>query len=205
MDQVIVATDDERIRDVIVEFGGEVRMTGAQHQCGSDRAAEVAADLDCAVVVNLQGDELGILPEMITQAIALLDEAPECAMASLAAAIVTSEELADTNVVKVVVDASWNALYFSRCPVPFVRDTANPLADSPVKHLKHIGIYAFRRPSLLEYASFGPHPLEQAEKLEQLRALAHGYRIRIGLTPHHTLKVDTPEDFAVFVEAFKKQ
>ena len=203
--RVIVATDDERIRKAVEEFGGEVCMTSPQHHCGSDRAAEAAAGLEESVVINLQGDEPGILPAMITRTIALLEEDSECVIASLAARVETQEELDDPNVVKVVVDDSWRALYFSRSPVPYVRDAAAPLAESPVAHLKHIGIYAFRRPFLLEYARFGPHPLEQAEKLEQLRALAHGYMIKIGLTEHQTLRIDTPEDFEAFAEACNRR
>ena len=205
VNQVIVATDDERIYAVVQAFGGEARMTAAHHRCGSDRVAEVAAHLSQSVVVNLQGDEPSIRPQMITQVIELLDQAPECAVATLAARVETEQELADANVVKVVLDESSRALYFSRAPIPFVRDAAAPLADSPVPHLRHLGIYAYRRPFLLEYAHFGPHPLEEAEKLEQLRILAHGHMIAVGLTEHRTFKVDTPEDFDAFIEEFKRR
>ena len=200
---VVVATDDDRVREAVERFGGEVRMTGAQHQCGSERSAEVAAGLENPVVVNLQADEPGILPEMIGQTVELLESDADCVMSTLAARLEAPKDLADPNVVKVVVDAAWRAIYFSRSPIPYVRDSDDPLADSPVPHLKHYGIYAYRRSFLLTYARLGPHPLEQAEKLEQLRALAHGYMIKVGLTRHQTLKVDTPEDYQIFVESFK--
>jgi len=200
VNRVIVATDDERIRKAVLAFGGEVRMTSAGHRCGSDRVAEVAADLDHDVVVNLQGDEPAIPPEAITQTVNLLAEDAECVIGTLAVKIESEEELADPNAVKVVVDNAWRALYFSRSPIPHVRDTATPLADSPTPHLLHVGIYAYRREFLLRFASLPPHPLEQAERLEQLRALAHGYRIKVALTPHRPMKVDTPEDFRVFCD-----
>ena len=205
VNEVIVATDDDRIREAVEGFGATARMTAADHHCGTERVAEVAADLEQPIVVNLQGDEVGILPEQITRTIELLDEDRECVISTLAHRIATQQNLDDSNVVKVVVDGSWRALYFSRSPIPFVRDAASPLEESPIPHLRHIGIYAFRRPFLLEYAAFGPHPLEEAEKLEQLRALAHGYMIKVGLTEHATLKVDTPEDLDAFVEAFKRR
>lgn len=203
--RVIVATDDVRIREAVEAFGGEVRMTASRHRCGSDRSAEVAAGLDHRVIVNLQADEPGIAPELITRTIELLDEDRDCVMSTLAACIERQEELDDPNVVKVVVDASWQALYFSRSPIPFVRDSGAPLADSPLPHLKHLGLYAYRRPFLLEYARFGPHPLEEAEKLEQLRALAHGYMIKVGLTAYRTSKVDTPEEFEAFIREFDRR
>ena len=202
---VVVATDDKRIREAVEAFGGDVVMTSPDHECGSDRAAEAAADFDHPVVINLQGDEPGIRPEMIDRTVELLDEDRQCELATLAGRIDDAAELADSNVVKVVVDDSWRALYFSRSVIPFVRDAADPLKESPIPHLRHYGIYAFRRPFLLEYAAFGPHPLERAEKLEQLRALAHGYMIKVGLTPYRTCRIDTPEDFEAFVNEFKRR
>jgi len=202
VDCVLVATDDERIRDAVQAFGGETRMTSPTHHSGSDRAAEVARTLDHDVVINLQGDEPAVQPEMISQTIALLGQDPECAISTLAARIKDASELADPNAVKVVVDASRRALYFSRSPIPYVRGSATPLRDSPSPHLVHLGIYAYRRESLLEFARLGPHPLEKAERLEQLRALANGFRIKVGLT-QRTLKVDTPEDFKLFCASLK--
>ncbi len=136
--------------------------------------------------------------EMISTAIGLLDDDPECAIGTLAAPIESEDELADPNVVKVVVDERWRALYFSRAVIPHVRGATRPLHESPSPHMAHLGIYAYRRDSLLRYAAMPPHPLEQAEKLEQLRALACGFTIKVALTASRMHKVDTPEDFALF-------
>ena len=173
-------------------------MTSSQHRTGSDRCAEVARDLSHEVVVNLQGDEPAIRPDMISQTIALLSEDPQCVIATLACPIEDESELRDPNAVKVVVDSSGRALYFSRSPIPHVRDVTSQLDASPVPHLLHIGLYAYRREFLLHFTEMPMHPLEEAEKLEQLRALANGYIIRVGFVPHRTFKVDTPEDFETF-------
>jgi len=199
-ERVIVATDDDRIREAALEFGGEVRMTSPGHRSGSDRVAEIAAELDHDVVVNVQGDEPALRPQAIDRAIRLLAEDGECVIGTLAARIESEEELADPNVVKVVVDDAWRALYFSRSPIPHVRGSTAPVADSPAPHMIHVGVYAYRRDFLLRFAGLPPHPLEQAERLEQLRALANGYRIKVGLIPHRPMKVDTPEDFRVFCD-----
>jgi len=201
VDRVIVATDDERICAAVRAFGGEAQMTGAEHHCGSDRCAEVARKLDHDIIINLQGDEPSMRPEMIAQTIRLLDEAPDCVISTLACRIGEEADLTDPNVVKVVLDEASRALYFSRSPIPHVRGSSAPLRESPHPHLVHLGIYAFRRESLLTFSRLGPHPLEQAEKLEQLRALANGYRIKVGITAHRVAKVDTPEEFAAFCAA----
>ena len=195
---VLVATDDERIAQAVRGFGGEVHMTSAAHHTGSDRCAEAARALDHDVVVNLQGDEPAIKPDMITQTIRLLERDPECVISTLAARIDSEEELRDPGVVKVVVDTRGRALYFSRSVIPHVRGSDAPLRDSPAPHLRHYGIYGYRRDFLMSYNRLPPHPLEEAEKLEQLRALANGYKIAVGLTAHRMMKVDTPEDFAAF-------
>ena len=205
VDRVIIATDDERIEAAVQAFGGEAWMTAPVHPSGSDRCAEVARQLDHDIVVNLQGDEPAIRPDMISQTLKLLDEDAECVIATLACRIEDESELADPNAVKVVVDASSRALYFSRSPIPHVRGSHSPLRDAPLVHLVHVGIYAFRRQFLLEFSRLGAHPLEQAEKLEQLRALANGYRIKVGITPHRTAKVDTPEDFEAFCASRRDQ
>lgn len=205
VDRVIIATDDDRIKSAAEAFGAEVRMTAPDHPCGSDRVAEVARNLDHDVVVNLQGDEPSLPPAAISQAADLLAGAAECVMATLASRIEDEAELTDPNVVKVVVDASYRALYFSRSVIPHVRGATHPLRECPLPHLHHHGIYAFRREFLLEFRRLGPHPLEQAERLEQLRALAHGYMIKVGLMTHGVLKVDTPEDFEAFCAAQANQ
>jgi 3-deoxy-manno-octulosonate cytidylyltransferase (CMP-KDO synthetase) len=198
VDAVLVATDDDRIAEAVRGFGGEARMTSGRHNSGSDRCAEAARGLTHDVIVNLQGDEPTILPEMIAQTVSLLDDDAECVISTLASRIADEAELNDPGVVKVVVDELGRALYFSRSVIPHVRGSAAPLRDSPAAHLRHHGIYGYRRAFLLRYNQLPPHPLEEAEKLEQLRALAHGYKIKVGVTPHRTMKVDTPEDFKAF-------
>ena len=173
-------------------------MTSQEHCCGTDRCAEVARSLDHDVIVNLQGDEPDMRPDMIARTVRLLEDDPECVVATLACKIASDAELADPNAVKVVLDEASRALYFSRSPIPHVRGADSPLRESPVPHLLHYGIYAFRREFLLDFARYGPHPLEQAERLEQLRVLAHGRKIKVGLTAHRTHKVDTPEEFQAF-------
>ena len=201
VDCVIVATDDQRVARAVRAFGGNARITAPQHHCGSDRCAEVARRLDHPIVVNLQGDEPCMPPEMISRTIELLQQDDQAVIATLAAPINDPAELRDPTVVKVVLNEHGHALYFSRSIIPCVRDAQDPLRESPLPHLRHHGIYAFRRPFLLEYARLGPHPLERAESLEQLRALAHGYKIKVGLTAHRSMKVDTPDDFDAFCAA----
>jgi len=186
VDAVVVATDDERIAQAIERFGGIVRMTGSQHRTGTDRIAEVARDLPCDIVVNVQGDLPMIEPEMITEAIAPLTADPALVMSTLRQAIADASDFTNPNVVKVVVDAHDNALYFSRAPIPYQRDRATAF--------KHIGLYGYRRDFLLTFAALAPTPLERSESLEQLRALEHGFRIRAVETRFESIEVDTPED-----------
>ena len=205
VDRVVVATDDERIRRAVEAWGGEARMTSPSHACGSDRIAEVAKGLpEYGIVVNIQGDEPEILPSQIDQVVRLLKESDDCSMSTLVHVVDTPEELNDPNVVKCVCDARMRAIYFSRWPIPYVRDAADALAQSPTPHYRHIGIYGYRREYLIEFASAGHCALERAEKLEQLRALFHGHRIRVGVTDHRSIGVDTPEDFDAFCEAVRR-
>lgn len=192
--RVIVATDDERIRRVVEDFGGEARMTDPDHTCGTDRIAEVAEYIDADLVVNIQGDEPQIDPQQIEQTISLLREYPDAVMGTLAHPIKDAETWKDPNAVKVVVDDTQSALYFSRSPIPYVRDAEDWIKETPYKPLRHVGIYSFRRDFLLQYASMPPCPLEQAEKLEQLRALHAGYTIKVGITDRSAMGIDTPED-----------
>lgn len=201
--RVLVATDDERIAQAVRNFGGEVCMTSGAHHSGSDRCAEAARSLDNDVVVNLQGDEPTIHPDMIAQTVQLLHDDAECVISTIAGRIDSEEELLDPGVVKVVVDARGHALYFSRSVIPHVRGSVAPLRDSPAPHLRHYGIYGYRREFLMAYNRLPPHPLEEAEKLEQLRALANGYKIAVGLTEHKTMKVDTQEDFDAFCASLR--
>lgn len=189
---VIVATDDTRILDAVKGFGGEALMTSDAHKSGTDRLAEVAKGLKSDIIVNIQGDEPLIEPAMIDEAIRPLVEDSSIVMGSLKAEIRDGAELNNPNVVKVVVDRNDFALYFSRYPVPYFRD-ASPLSLL-TGHFKHIGIYVYRSDFLLQYATMPQTPLEEAEKLEQLRALENGYRIKVPTTRFQSIGVDTEED-----------
>ena len=194
VDAVIVATDDERIADVVKKFGGDVRMTRGTHLTGTDRIAEVAATLDCDLIVNLQGDEPLIEPAAIDEAIEPFRDDPELAMTSLCQQFHPSEDVLDPHVVKVVMDAKGRALYFSRAPIPFFRTPG--AGRSSAGPYRHIGLYVQRREFLLKVASLDPTPLERAEALEQLRVIEHGFSIRMVETQHESIGVDTPEDLA---------
>ena len=188
IDAVIVATDDERIRVAVERFGGEVRMTQPAHRTGTDRIAEVAREIECDIVVGVQGDEPLIDPQMIAQVVEPFAHAPDVPMTTLRQPIVDRSEYDNPHVVKVVVSLDGDALYFSRAPIPFVRDSARQ------SMYKHVGLYAYRRDFLLHFAALPQTPLEIAESLEQLRALEHGFRIRTVETKHDSIGVDTPED-----------
>ena len=188
--RVIIATDDVRIVEAAQAFGGEVRLTRDDHPSGTDRLAEVAATLTCDVVVNVQGDEPLIDPRSIEEAIAPFSADPTVQLTTLYRRIVDAGELADPNVVKIVVDRSGFALYFSRAAIPYLSD---PRGGWPPLY-RHIGLYAYRRSALLVLASLEPTPLERAESLEQLRALEHGIRMKAVETTYDSIGVDTPED-----------
>ena len=184
---VVVATDDTRISEAVTQFGGVVRMTRSTHRTGLERVAEVAADLDCDIVVNVQGDEPLLEPRMVTEAVGALEADDTVRMSTLCKRISSAADTGNPNVVKVVVDRHGDALYFSRAAVPFVPD-ARQLA------FRHIGLYAYRRAFVCELAALPQTPLEIAESLEQLRALEHGFRIRVVETHYDSIGVDTPED-----------
>lgn len=188
--QVIVATDDLRIATRVHDFGGKVKLTKATHETGTDRLAEVAASLDCDVVVNVQGDEPLIDPHAIDELVAPFASEPSVQMTTLFRRINDAAELANPNIAKVVIDRGGFALYFSRAPIPYVRD---PRGGWPPMY-RHIGLYGYRRKTLLVLASLEPTPLERAEALEQLRALEHGIRIKAVETRHESFEVNTPED-----------
>jgi 3-deoxy-manno-octulosonate cytidylyltransferase (CMP-KDO synthetase) len=189
VDAVLVATDDERIADAVDRFGGTAVMTRADHASGTDRLAEVAEHLTSAVIVNVQGDEPLVAPEAIDAAIAPLLANPAERMSTLRTRIDVRADLDDPNVVKVVVDQEGYALYFTRSAVPYVRP-----GHTAATSWRHIGLYAYQRELLLALAHLPPTPLEQAEGLEQLRALEHGIRIRTVETAAASVAVDTPED-----------
>ncbi len=190
LDRVIVATDDERIARVVRSYGGEVVLTRPDHPTGTDRIAEVAADIDLDVVVNIQGDEPFIEADMIRQLVEPFGADAQLAMTTLRAPI-APEELHDPSTVKVVVDQRGYALYFSRATIPHQR-SESPEDRCPV--WKHLGLYGYRRDFLLRYPSLPQTPLQRAEQLEQLRALENGYRIWVGLTQHESIGVDTESD-----------
>jgi 3-deoxy-manno-octulosonate cytidylyltransferase (CMP-KDO synthetase) len=189
--RVIVATDDDRIIKAVQTFGGEARMTRSEHRTGTERVAEVAAHTDGQVFVNVQGDEPLLNPEVVDAAIAALLEDAATSVATVATPIKTPADIMDPNVVKAVLDFDENALYFSRAPIPWLRDAA---AKMEVRHLKHLGLYVFQRDALLEYPTLPQGTLEKIEQLEQLRWLENGYKIRIAEVEHDSVSVDVPDD-----------
>jgi 3-deoxy-manno-octulosonate cytidylyltransferase (CMP-KDO synthetase) len=186
---VIIATDDERIAGAVRRFGGEVRMTAPEHPSGTDRLAEVAATLRADLIVNVQGDEPLINPEMIDDAVAPFASDPDLLMSTLRRRIDDPADVQNPNVTKVVVDEDGFALYFSRAPIPYVREGC-PAAPA----WRHVGLYVYRRECLLRLARLTPTALERSEALEQLRALEHGIRIKAVETRHDSIGVDTPAD-----------
>jgi 3-deoxy-manno-octulosonate cytidylyltransferase (CMP-KDO synthetase) len=191
--QVIVATDDERIVKVVEGFGGEARMTRTDHRTGTERVAEVAAYVAGEIFVNVQGDEPLLDPAAVDTAVTSLLEEPQASISTVATPIKTPADIMDPNVVKTVLDFDGNALYFSRAPIPWVRDTASKIQ---VRHLKHLGLYVFQREALLEYPTLPPGELERIEQLEQLRWLENGWKIRVAEVEHDAVSVDVPEDVA---------
>jgi 3-deoxy-manno-octulosonate cytidylyltransferase (CMP-KDO synthetase) len=193
VNRVIVATDDERIVTAVQAFGGEARMTRVDHRTGTERVAEVAAHETGDVFVNVQGDEPLLDPMAVDTAVQALLEEPQASIATVATPIKTPGDIMDPNVCKVVLDFDDNALYFSRAPVPWVRDTTNKVQ---ARHLKHLGLYVFRRDALLEYPTLPQGELERLEQLEQLRWLENGWKIRVAQVEHDAVSVDVPEDVA---------
>ena len=194
--RVIVATDHERIVEAVRNFGGEVVVTPAELRSGSDRIAYVAKNLaDADIIVNIQGDEPLIVPEMIDQAVKPLIDHAAIQIGTLVKIITSTDDLINPNIVKVVIDRYGFGMYFSRSPIPHVRDTPN-ISTWLLKNTfyKHIGLYVYRKNFLVQYASWPETALEQVEKLEQLRIIEHGYKIKATLTAFDTVPVDTAED-----------
>ena len=188
---ILIATDDDRIAAAARSFGARVQMTRADHVSGTDRVAEVASAFeDYELIVNVQGDEPLIDPNAIDAAILPLLEEPAIPMGTIKKRIEDPREITDPNVVKVVTDRFENAIYFSRAAIPYSRD------QEGITHFKHIGLYVYRRNFLLRYSDMPQGPLEQIEKLEQLRALENGFQIRVVETEYESFGVDTPEDLA---------
>jgi 3-deoxy-manno-octulosonate cytidylyltransferase (CMP-KDO synthetase) len=188
---VLVATDDERILEAVRGFGGVACLTSPEHHSGTDRLAEVAAELSCDIVVNVQGDEPLIEPDMIDEAVEPLLADPLVVMSTLRRRIDDPADIENPNVTKVVVDREGYALYFSRAPIPYVRD-----GERAAPAWRHVGLYVYRRDLLLQLARLPPSTLERCESLEQLRALEHGIRILVVETEYDSIGVDTPEDLA---------
>jgi 3-deoxy-manno-octulosonate cytidylyltransferase (CMP-KDO synthetase) len=188
LDDVIIACDDERVMKVAQSFNAHVVMTSVHHQSGSDRLREVIQDLSADVVVNIQGDEPLINPLIIDTLVRVLHDDPTCPMATVIKKINHLEEIHNPNVVKVVVDHHGYALYFSRATIPFNRD------QQSVTYLKHLGLYAYQKDFLLQFPTLPTSSLENIERLEQLRVLEAGYKIKTILTDQETIGVDHPED-----------
>ena len=189
---VLVATDDERIKQAVEGFGGRAVMVAGDYRTGTDRVAGVARMFDGEYFVDLQGDEIPLQPDLLTDLIEPFIESG-AGMGTLKRTIDSTEDVHNPSVVKVVTDHLGHALYFSRAPIPLVRDDAGRRAVEGL-HYIHLGLYMFRRDTLLKFASLPTGRLEDAEKLEQLRALEHGIPIRVWETTHASLRVDTPED-----------
>lgn len=209
--KVVVATDHADIAAEVERFGGSVVMTNADCQSGTDRVAEAARRLtEADLFVNVQGDEPEISAGAIDRLIEMLESNPSAGMATLATPIRTPAQLAAPACVKVVFDSRGRALYFSRSPIPFIRDATPPDAcglatfNQPPMYFQHLGLYAYRRNTLLDFALLPPSSLEQAEKLEQLRLLQAGGEILIDVVDHAATGIDTPEDYAAFVARHRK-
>jgi 3-deoxy-manno-octulosonate cytidylyltransferase (CMP-KDO synthetase) len=197
VERVIVATDDRRIAEAVQDFKGEAVMTSDKCHSGSDRIAEALGQVECDLVVNIQGDEPMIAVDTIDRAIEAILSDPKCQVSTAGVPIFEREEYESPHAVKVVVDVRGYALYFSRSPIPSRARTGPQPArpgDRSSWGLKHLGLYVYRRQALLDFVSWAPSPLEDTEKLEQLRFLENGYRVRVVLTPHDSVGVDTSED-----------
>lgn len=191
VDDAVIATDDERVVEAVRPFTDKVVMTRADHATGTDRIAEVAKDSSADIIVNVQGDEALIDPKTIDDTIRPLLDEPDVVMATARHALTDPAIINDPNTVKVVCDGRGHALYFSRAPIPYVRDDGG---KGEVCHWQHIGLYVYRRDFLLEYARMPQTPLEQLEKLEQLRVIEGGYKIAVVDTAYQAIGVDVPED-----------
>lgn len=208
VDRIIVATDDRRIADAVIAFGGEAVMTG-EHPNGTSRIAEVAATLTCEVIVNVQGDEPAMEPGLIDAAVAALLAAPSAPMATIASPFADHEDPNDPNLVKVVLSRRGNALYFSRAPIPCWRDRDRDLAGNAAARpasqpLKHVGLYVYRREFLATFMTLAQTPLETTEQLEQLRVLEHGFEIAVAVGHAAFHGIDTPEQYEAWVDAMQR-
>ena len=212
LDDLIIAADDDRIIKAVAAFGGKAVFTSKSHPSGTDRLREIANPLDVDIVVNIQADEPLLNHSMIDSLVDTLRDDQDIVMASLMKKIDNTEEISNPNLVKVVVDKNNFALYFSRSPIPFIRDSEevlleqddNAVSGGKRQFYKHIGLYAYTKDFLFTFANLPPSSLEKYEKLEQLRALENGYRIKMVETKYDTIGVDTPEDLAKARATFYK-
>lgn len=198
VDRVIVATDDVRIREAVQSFGGECVMTRADHPSGTDRVAEVAASLDVDLILNVQGDEPEIDPHHLDALIQRMQSDADAAVGTLCCPFPNELDPRDPNKVKVVLDNTGRALYFSRSLIPYPRDSAG-IPESPSDWQLHVGVYAYRRAALQKLSQLPPAPLETLERLEQLRALHHGMSIAVVSVDGAAPGIDTPADYSAFL------
>ncbi|MBL9118432.1 MAG: 3-deoxy-manno-octulosonate cytidylyltransferase [Phycisphaerae bacterium] len=212
--RIIVATDDQRILEAVWGFGGEAVMTRSDHPNGTSRIAEVAATLRDAIIVNVQGDEPAMEPELMDAAVAALERHPGAPMSTIASPFGPGEDVGDPNIVKVVLRRDGTALYFSRAPIPLWRDRERVMASHtqsglpaipPAAPLKHVGLYVYRREFLATFLGLAPTALEMTEQLEQLRVLEHGYPIAVaqGVAAFHG--IDTPEQYEAWVRRYAER
>ena len=197
-DKVIIAADDQRIAEAARSFGAECVLTSPEHKSGTDRIAEAVRNIDVEIVVNLQADEPEIDPENIDYLAQLLIEHPDSPMATLAADFKNAEQIGDPNIVKVITDYNGRAIYFSRVPIPYDRESSG--VGSLQQYLRHIGIYAYRKEFLLKITALPQTPLEKIEKLEQLRVIENGFSILVGKVRHTCDGIDTPQQYDAFVK-----
>jgi 3-deoxy-manno-octulosonate cytidylyltransferase (CMP-KDO synthetase) len=195
-DEIVVATDDERIRDAIEHAGGRAVMTRPDHESGTDRVAEVAETSDADVVVNVQGDLPFVTNALLSPLVGTMCSEPSIPMATIAVPLLDRGQWLNPNVVKVVTDERGFALYFSRAPIPARRDPENDATGRSAFGLRHVGVYGYRRNFLLQFASWPPGRLEALERLEQLRALERGAKIFVATVSEGVVEVDTAEDLA---------
>jgi len=196
VNEVYVATDDKRIAQAVRNFGGQFIMTSPTLPSGTDRCAAAARKIKADIVVNIQGDEPLISPKTIDAAVSALLKSPDTVMATAAVELKNQDLLFSENVVKVVLDKNNDALYFTRSTVPFLRGVRQQNYLGTFKFLKHLGIYIYRSPFLQKLTKMKETPIEKAEKLEQLRVLENGYKIKVAIVDEDTISVDVPSDIA---------
>ncbi|RKX28797.1 MAG: 3-deoxy-manno-octulosonate cytidylyltransferase [Candidatus Zixiibacteriota bacterium] len=194
IDRLIVATDSEKIKEIVEDFDGEAIITSKRHRTGSDRVAEVIEKVGGKLIVNIQADNFGVKAPVLDRVISIMKKTPSIHYATFAHRLQSDHELHDPNIVKVVTAANGRALWFSRFPIPYLRDVDPKSYTAQYQFLGHVGIYFYRRSNLLQFARWKKSPLEKAESLEQLRILENGGQIIVFKTKMRTVSVDIPED-----------